>query len=106
MTQGWTMRNLPHRCPPRFRPCQELAPTWSRRNWRPCTSISLPFPLLGHLRTVLTGEPVVCQNPVTRLDDTPAACEPGGAMSLVIALLGALRASLKTRTDLALENLA
>src|SRR6266851_998024 len=22
--------------------------------------------------------PVVCQNPVTRLDDTPAACEPGG----------------------------
>ncbi len=27
-------------------------------------------------------------------------------MSLAIALLGALRASLKTRTDLALENLA
>ena len=30
----------------------------------------------------------------------------GSAMSLVLAVLGALRASLRTRTDLALENLA
>jgi len=41
-----------------------------------------------------------------RLDDGPAACEPGRAMSFVLALLGALRASLRARTDLALENLA
>src|SRR5438105_2857989 len=34
------------------------------------------------------------------------ACEPGSAMSLVLALLGALRAALRTRTDLTLENLA
>ncbi len=41
-----------------------------------------------------------------RRDDGPAACEPGRAVSLVLALLGALRASPRTRTDLALENLA
>src|SRR5713101_8153885 len=41
-----------------------------------------------------------------RLDDGPAACEPGRAMSLLLALFGAFRASLRTRTDLALENLA
>src|SRR5256712_306785 len=32
--------------------------------------------------------------------------QPWGAMSLVLALLGALRAALRTRTDLTLENLA
>src|SRR5262249_35210365 len=41
-----------------------------------------------------------------RLDDGPPACERGRVMSLVLALLGALRASLRTRTNLALENLA
>jgi putative transposase len=41
-----------------------------------------------------------------RLDDGPAACEPWAAISLALALLGALRAALRTRTDLALENLA
>jgi len=40
-----------------------------------------------------------------RLDDCPAAREPGRAMSLVLDLFGALRPSLRTRTDLALENL-
>src|SRR5713226_6213586 len=41
-----------------------------------------------------------------RLDDCPVGCEQGSAMSLVLALRSALRASLRTRTDLALENLA
>src|SRR6266851_964410 len=49
---------------------------------------------------------VVCQNPSPRLDDGPAACEPWTAMSLVLALLGALRAALRTHADLTLENLA
>src|SRR5260370_20124409 len=49
---------------------------------------------------------VVCQNSILRLDDGPAACEPWRAMSLVLALLGALRAALRSRTDLTLENLA
>src|SRR6266446_4886918 len=50
--------------------------------------------------------PVVCQDSIPRLDDGRAACEPWRAMSLVLAVLGALRAALKTRTDLTLENLA
>src|SRR5882724_3683670 len=41
-----------------------------------------------------------------RLDERRAACEPWSAMSIVLALLGALRAALRTRADLALENLA
>src|SRR2546426_5978072 len=49
---------------------------------------------------------VLCQNSVPRLDEEPAACEPWTAMSFVLALLGALRASLRARTDLTLENLA
>src|SRR5712664_559791 len=49
---------------------------------------------------------VVCQNSIPSLDDGPATCKPWGAMSLVLALLGALRAALRTRTDLTLENLA
>src|SRR6266478_717616 len=49
---------------------------------------------------------VVCQNSIPTLDDVRAACEPWRAMSLVLALLGALRAALRTRTDLTLENLA
>ena len=48
---------------------------------------------------------VVCQNSVPRLDDGRAAW-PWRAMSLVLALLGALRAALRTRTELTLENLA
>src|SRR6266446_8227771 len=43
--------------------------------------------------------PVVCQNSIPRLDDVRAACEPWRAMSLVLAVLGALRAALKTRAD-------
>src|SRR2546428_9435157 len=58
---------------------------------------SRPGPLKG---------PVVCQNRSPRLDDGPAPCEPWTAMSLALALLGALRAALRNRTDLALENLA
>ncbi len=50
--------------------------------------------------------PVVCQILFQRLDDGPVGCEQGSAMSLVLALWSALRASLRTRTDLALENLA
>ena len=53
-----------------------------------------------------TWRPVVCQNLILRLDDRRAACEPFRAMSIVLALLGALRAALRTRTDLTLENLA
>src|SRR5438445_5912186 len=49
---------------------------------------------------------VVCQNRSPRLDDGSAACEPWTAMSLALALWGALRAALRPRTDLALENLA
>src|SRR6266851_5180629 len=40
-----------------------------------------------------------------RLEDDPAACEPGRQCPSY-SLLGALGASLRTRTDLALENLA
>src|SRR2546422_7960581 len=54
----------------------------------------------------LDRRPVVCQNSIPTLDDVRAACEPWRAMSLVLALLGALRAALRTRTDLTLENLA
>src|SRR5262249_61918306 len=36
----------------------------------------------------------------------PSGARAKGSMSLVLALLGALRASLRTRSDLALENLA
>src|SRR6266478_2164382 len=50
--------------------------------------------------------PVVCQNSIPRLDDVRAACEPWRAMSLVLAVLGALRTALRTRADLTLENLA
>src|SRR3989441_8981477 len=57
-------------------------------------------------RRVDLADPVVCQNRSPRLDDGPAACERWTAMSLALALLGALRAALRTRTDLALENLA
>src|SRR5713226_2876439 len=60
-------------------------------------------------QTTTSGAPsmvVVCQNSLPRLDDERAACEPWTAMSLVLAVLGALRAALRTRTDLTLENLA
>jgi putative transposase len=60
-------------------------------NWRPPTLQSLP---------------VVCQNSVPKTGRWPSGLEQGSAMSLVLALLGALRASLRTRSDLALENLA
>src|SRR5258708_9249254 len=50
--------------------------------------------------------PVVGQYRYPRVDDGPAACEPWTAMSLAFALLGALRAALRNRSDLALENLA
>src|SRR3989449_10561606 len=63
-------------------------------------------PRLEERRRVDLADPVVCQNRSPRLDDGPAACEPWTAMSLALALLGALRAALRTRTDLALENLA
>src|SRR5207244_8681131 len=49
---------------------------------------------------------VVCQNSIPSVDDGRATCKPSSAMSLVLALLGALRAALRTRTDLTLENLA
>src|SRR5258708_38365120 len=41
-----------------------------------------------------------------RLDDGRVACERWRPMSLVLALLGALGAALRTRTNLTLENLA
>src|SRR5689334_19506244 len=41
-----------------------------------------------------------------RLDVGRAPCEPWTPMALVLALLGALRAALRSRTDLTLENLA
>src|SRR5256712_5649807 len=63
-------------------------------------------PRLEERRRVDLADPVVCQNRSPRLDDGPAACEPWTAMSLALALLGALRAALRTRPDLALENLA
>src|SRR3989442_276007 len=44
-------------------------------------------------------QPIVCQNSVRRLDDGRAAREPCRAMSLVLVLLGALRAALRTRDD-------
>ena len=49
---------------------------------------------------------MVCQNSIPSVDDGRATCKPSSAMSLVLALLGALRAALRTRTDLTLENLA
>jgi len=51
------------------------------------------------------AEPVVCQIS-SRMDDGSAACEPWTAMFLALALWSALRAALRTRADLALENLA
>ena len=48
---------------------------------------------------------VVCQNSIAHwtTGDVERRCS---AMILVLALLGALRAALRTRTDLTLENLA
>src|SRR5262249_956360 len=50
--------------------------------------------------------PVVCQNPVAKTGRWPSGVRAKGAMSLVLALLGALRASLRTCPDLAPENVA
>src|SRR5205807_7794093 len=62
---------------------------------------------LGDVPSKATGGTVVvCQNSIPSVDDGRATCKPSSAMSLVLALLGALRAALRTRTDLTLENLA
>src|SRR2546428_10447448 len=63
-------------------------------------------PRLEERRRVDLGGRRIIKKKYPRLDDGPAACEPWTAMSLALALLGALRAALRTRTDLALENLA
>src|SRR2546430_17610856 len=63
-------------------------------------------PRLEERRRVDLADPVVCQNRSPRLDDGPAACEPWTAMSLALALLGALRAALRNCTDPTLLNLA
>src|SRR2546427_1797869 len=63
-------------------------------------------PRLEERRRVDLADPVVCQNRSPRLDDGSAACEPWTAMFLALALWSALRAALRTRADLALENLA
>src|SRR5499427_7965726 len=53
----------------------------------------------------LPSEPVVGQNSITRLDEELAQSDVG-AMSLLLPLLGALRAAVRTHRNLALENLA
>src|SRR5205823_8829550 len=59
---------------------------------------------LIRIRQAIRSHRVVCQNSIPRLDDGRVPCEPGRAMSLVLVLLSALRAALRTRTDLTLEN--
>ena len=52
------------------------------------------------------SKPVLCQNSIMRLDEELLASDAEGQMPLVLALLGAMRAALRTRAALALENLA
>src|SRR2546425_11905047 len=79
-----------------------MASSWRRRpTWE-----ALPQSRRGFRSETARPAPVLCQNSVPRLDEEPAACETWTAMSFVLALLGALRTSLRARTDLTLENLA
>src|SRR6266851_7145503 len=59
----------------------------------------------GSVRSKATPPVAVGQNSITRLDEELAQSDVG-AMSLLLPLLGALRAAVRTHRNLALENLA
>src|SRR5882762_3240204 len=71
------------------------------------TAIIVALTLVGHAsRKSLWLALVVCQNSIVALDERVGIERRWSPMSLVLALLGAARAALRTHTNLALENLA
>src|SRR4029077_3075349 len=95
------------RSPPRRRPTSTI---WKVTPLGPRSSSCRPrgrspWPARRRRRTRAS---LTCRLPKTRspgLDERRAACEPWSAIPIILALLGALRAALRTRTD-PLENLA